>query len=112
MPRYRIFQLRPDYVQAFQEKALKPGQMALRDSRFEEKGAVEADSLYDAWKLLRDENRPDGVRQLAVGDVLQIDDENPMVCTWWGFEPAAWMSSDQTTIETHDQVDLQETVSR
>jgi len=113
MPRYRIFQLRPEYVQAFQNKALKPGKMTLRDGRYEEAGAVEADSSYDAWKLLQEENRPQGVRQLMVGDVLQIDDESPMVCAWWGFELAQWMSAEQeAAIETHDPVDVPETVSR
>lgn len=113
MPRYRIFQLRRDYVQGFQEKAPKPGKMTLRDSRYEEKGAVEADSPYNAWKLLQEENRPHGVRQLGVGDVLQIDEESPLVCVWWGFEAAQWMSIEQeAAIETHDEVDVQETVSR
>jgi len=113
MPRYRIFQLRQDYVKGFQEKAPKPGRMSLRDSRYEETGAIEADSPYDAWKVLQEENRPENVRQLGVGDVLQVDDQPPMVCAWWGFETAQWMSAEQeAAIETHDQVDVQETVSR
>jgi hypothetical protein len=108
MTRYRIFQLRQDYVQGFQEKAPKPGKMTLRDSRYEEIGAVEADSPYDAWKVLQEENRPANVRQLAVGDVLQVDDEAPLVCAWWGFEPAQWMSAEQeAAIETHEQVGVQ-----
>jgi hypothetical protein len=48
-----------------------------------------------------------------VGDVLQIDEEPPLVCVWWGFEAAQWMSIEQeAAIETHDEVDVQETVSR
>jgi hypothetical protein len=112
MPGYRIFQLRPEYVLAFQEKAPKPGKMSLRDGRYEETGAIDADSAYEAWKLLQDENRPENVRRLAVGDVLQIDDEDPMVCAWWGFETAQWMSAEQEAIETHEEVDVRETVSR
>ena len=113
MPRYRIFQLRPDYVQGFQEKAPKPGKMTLRDSRYEETGAIEADTPYDACNTLHENNRPENVRQLSVGDVLQIDEEPPMVCAWWGFESAQWMSAEQeAAIETHDQVDIQESVSR
>ena len=113
MPRFRIFQLRQEYVQAFQEKAPKPGKMTLRDSRYDETGAIEADSPYEAWKLLQEENRPDNVRQLTVGDVLQIDDEPPMVCAWWGFETAQWMSAEQeAAIETHGEVDVREAVSR
>ena len=113
MLRYRIFQLRQDYVGGFQEKAPKSGKMTLRDSRYDETGLIEADSPYDAWKLLQEENRPGGVRRLGVGDVLQIDDQPPLVCVWWGFETAQWMSAEQeAAMGTHGEVDVHQEVSR
>jgi hypothetical protein len=111
MPRYRIFQLKSDYVQAFQDKAPKPGKPTLRDSRYEETGGIEADSPYDAWKSLQEEDLPQGVRRLGVGDVLQIEDESPLICTWWGFDSAQWMSAEQEAVlETHQTVDVQVSV--
>ena len=92
---YRIFQLRKDYVQAFQDKAPKVGRLTLRDSRYDEVGVITAVSPYEAWLMLRQESRTDGVRELGVGDALQTGDEAPLICAWWGFEPAEWMSAAQ-----------------
>ena len=92
MPSYRIFQLRADYVQAFQDRAPKPGKSSLRDSRYDEVGVVNADTPYEAWLIMRQETREDDVRELGVGDVLQLGEDAPMVCTWWGFDRAEWMS--------------------
>ncbi len=111
MPRYRIFQLKGEHVQAFQEKAPKAGKLSLRDSRYEEVGNIEADGPYEAWKLLQEGDLPEGVRQLGVGDVLQIAEEAPLICTWWGFDSAQWMSAEQAArIETHQEVDAQVSV--
>ena len=95
MPSYRIFQLRKDHVQAFQDKAPKSGRVTLRDGRYDEVGVITADSPYEAWLMLRQESRADGVRELGVGDALQTGDEAPLVCAWWGFEQAEWMSAAQ-----------------
>ena len=99
MASYRIFQLREDYVQAFQDRAPKAGTISLRDSRYDEVGVVNADTPYEAWLILRQETRDDAVRELGVGDVLQLGDDAPMVCTWWGFDRAAWMSVAQEAAE-------------
>lgn len=95
MPSYRIFQLRKDFVQPFQDKAPKAGCLTLRDSRYDEVGVITADSPYEAWLMLRQESRTDGVRELGVGDALQTGDEAPLICAWWGFESAEWMSAAQ-----------------
>lgn len=108
MPSYRIFQLREDYVQAFQDKAPKAGKISLRDSRYDEVGVVNADTPYEAWLMLRQESHAEGVREMGVGDVLQTGDEAPLVCVWWGFEKAQWMSVEQeAAVESEAQEAVQ-----
>lgn len=104
MASYRIFQLREDCVQAFQDRGPKAGTISLRDSRYDEVGVVNADTPYGAWLMLRQESRAEGVRELGVGDVLQTGEEAPLVCTWWGFDQAEWMSAAQEAVMESEPV--------
>ena len=86
MTTFRVFRLDPEHARRFREAAPVASTHALKWGRYLESGTVEADSPYEAWKLLQ--SSEDG--GLAVGDVLQAGEESPLLCTYWGFEPAAW----------------------
>ena len=73
MPTYRIFRLSAEHAARFREKAPGAGKVRLRRGRYAESGAIEADSPYDAWKLLQ----ADEQGALSIGDVLQLDEEPP-----------------------------------
>ena len=86
MMTFRVLRLDPEHARRFREAAPVASTHALKLGRYLESGTVEADSPYEAWKLLRSSEDGD----LAVGDVLQAGEEPPLLCTYWGFEPAVW----------------------
>ena len=53
---------------------------------YEQRGEVEAQHEYDAWRVLREAGDP-----LNVGDLLEAGDGQLRICKYVGFEPAQWL---------------------
>jgi len=62
------------------------GCAAVKPKDFVEDGSVEALHDYDAWRILRESERP-----LEVGDLLEGEDGKLTICKYVGFEPASWV---------------------
>ena len=93
MALYRIFHLTDVHLATFRERPPDKARTEIRPAHYEQVGEIEADTPYEAWSMLRDEaagSSAAGVREFGVGDVLQIDDQAPQICRWWGFEECAW----------------------
>ena len=92
MKRYRVFYLNEMLVDRFREAAPLKEMGVLRSGHYRESGLVEAETPYEAWRRLRqdDELRE---RPIGVGDVLQAESEDPLLCLYWGFEPTRWQET-------------------
>ena len=58
----------------------------LKANDFLDDGEVQADSVYHAWALLREQSK-----DLRVGDLLVAESETVFVCTYSGFEVGTWL---------------------
>ena len=65
------------------------GETAVKLKDYVESGAVEADSTYEAWELLRSTDQA-----LAVGDVLESELGGIKICKYIGFDDAKWILPD------------------
>lgn len=95
MTSFRIFRLEPDHAARFREATPDSLKRELKRRRYIEAGTVEADSPYEAWQLLQSAED----RALAVGDVLQFGNEEPLLCTYWGFDAATWDAPEEGAAE-------------
>lgn len=62
------------------------GVTQIKPRDFDDAGAVEARSFYDAWSMLRGSER-----ELGVGDVLESETGELRICKYVGFEEARWV---------------------
>ena len=92
---FRIFRLDPGHAARFREATPDSLKRELKRRRYIEAGTVEAESPYEAWKVLQAADDS----ALAVGDVLQTGSENPLLCTYWGFDTATWDTPEEGTVE-------------
>lgn len=91
MPPYRILYLKDAEVDRFRQAAPRDQPYQLWARHYEEVGRIEAPSAYAAWKELQEggaEQRE--IRKMGVGDILELEGEKPLLCTFWGFEEADW----------------------
>lgn len=91
MPQYRILYLKDSEVDRFRQAAPRDQPYQLWVRHYEEVGRIEAPSAYAAWKELQEgsaEQRE--IRKMGVGDILELEGEKPLLCTFWGFEEADW----------------------
>ncbi|MCS7314859.1 MAG: hypothetical protein RMI94_03165 [Bryobacterales bacterium] len=85
MPRYRIHRLRDVQQEQFRWAPHTSGTAVVRPKDYREEGRVEAASPYAAWFLLRERGTP-----LRVGDLLESDEGELLICKYVGFEAARW----------------------
>jgi hypothetical protein len=71
--------------QSFRWAPHTSGVTVLKPKDFEEAGAVDARSFYDAWTLLRGTGSA-----VEVGDVLESESGELRICKYVGFEEARW----------------------
>ena len=83
MPIYRIFRMKDSPRQQFRWAPHVSGAATARPKDFEQRGQVEAQNEYDAWRRLRESGEP-----LDVGDLLEGEDARLRICKYVGFEPA------------------------
>lgn len=62
------------------------GTATLKPRDYEQRGEVEAQHEYDAWRVLRESGDP-----LQVGDLLETESGQLRICKYVGFEPAQWV---------------------
>ena len=86
MPSFRIHVLRESLRQQFRAAPHVSGSASVKPKDYEPGGQVEALHEYDAWRLLRESDRP-----LEVGDLLETEDGQLRICKYVGFEPAVWV---------------------
>lgn len=86
MPLYRIHRMKDSTRQQFRWAPHVSGGASVKLKDYESGGQVEAANEYDAWRLLRNSDRP-----LAVGDLLETGDGQLRICKYVGFEPAQWV---------------------
>lgn len=65
------------------------GCASVKPKDYEQRGEIEAQNEYDAWRAARD-----GDDALAVGDLLETEDGQLRICKYVGFEPAQWILPD------------------
>jgi len=91
MPEYRILYLKDSEVDRFRHAAPRDHPYQLWARHYEEMGRIEAPSAYAAWKELQEEGAAvRGMRRMGVGDILELEGQKPLLCTFWGFEEADW----------------------
>ena len=86
MPMYRIHRMKDTPRQQFRWAPHVAGAANVKPKDFEDGGAVEAANEYDAWRVLRESERP-----LAVGDLLESQSGQLRICKYVGFEAAQWI---------------------
>lgn len=81
-----IKRLRPFLQEKYKWSPLSTAPNPLKQNDFLDDGDILADSVYHAWKLLQEQSR-----ELRVGDLLVTESESVFLCTYSGFEEAAWL---------------------
>jgi hypothetical protein len=91
MPQYRILYLKDSEVERFRQAAPKEQPYKLWARHYEEAGRIEAPGAYAAWKELQEGGADErGIRRMGVGDILELEGEQPLLCNFWGFERCEW----------------------
>jgi hypothetical protein len=90
MPLFRIYRMKESPRQQFRWAPHVSGAASVKPKDYERDGEIEALHDYDAWRLLRDENRA-----LVVGDLLEGEDGRLRICKYVGFDPAEWVLPEQ-----------------
>ena len=98
MPIYRIFRMKDSPRQQFRWAPHVSGSATARPKDFEQRGQVEAQNEYDAWRRLRESGEP-----LDVGDLLESEDAHLRICKYVGFEPAQWALPDPKLLPTEPE---------
>lgn len=86
MPLYRIYRMKDAPRQHFRWAPHVSGCASVKPKDYEQRGEIEAQHEYDAWKALREAGE-----SLAVGDLLEADAGRLSICKYVGFEPAQWV---------------------
>lgn len=86
MPLYRIHAMKESPRQQFRAAPHVSGNAAVKPRDYEPRGEVQALHEYDAWRILRESDKP-----LEVGDLLETEDGRLRICKYVGFEPAQWV---------------------
>jgi hypothetical protein len=86
MPVYRIHRLKENQRQQFRWAPHTTGATDVRPKDYEQAGSVEAASAYSAWFALKD-----GAEALKVGDLLESESGDLLICKYVGFEAARWV---------------------
>jgi len=86
MPLYRIYRMKDSPRQQFRWAPHVSGCASLKPKDYDQRGEVDAQHEYDAWRLLREAGEP-----LAVGDLLESEDGRLRICKYVGFEPAQFV---------------------
>lgn len=86
MATFFIKRLRPFLQEKYKWSPIGSTLNPLKVNDFLDDGEILADSVYHAWTLLREESR-----ELRVGDLLVSESEAVFLCTYSGFEEAAWL---------------------
>ena len=86
MPLYRIFRMKDSPRQQFRWAPHVSGCATAKPKDYEQRGEVEAQHEYDAWRILREAGDP-----LQVGDLMEAPDGRLRICKYVGFEPAEWV---------------------
>ncbi len=86
MPLYRIYRMKDSPRQQFRWAPHVSGCASLKLKDYEQRGEIQAQHEYEAWRLLRDSGDA-----LAVGDLLETEDGQLRICKYVGFEPAQWL---------------------
>lgn len=93
MARYRIFYLKDSHITARREGPPKSKDTLLQPRHYEEQGELEAESPYDVWERLQgEEAERRGIRKLGVGDAIETETREVLICNFWGFDRAKWRS--------------------
>jgi hypothetical protein len=82
---FRIYRMKEAPRQQFRWAPHVSGSSSLKRKDFEEAGPVEALNEYAAWQHLRETGAA-----LMVGDVLENEAGELVICKYVGFEPAQW----------------------
>jgi len=85
--RYRLHQLKDGLRAQFRNATPKPGPLELHRRDYTPGQEIEAASPYAAWKWSRDES---GAEPIQVGDVLEAESGELLLCRYAGFEEARW----------------------
>ncbi len=95
MPRYRIYRMKDGPRESFRWAAHTGGLAVVKPKDYESSDEIQADSPYQAWKMMAEQSRA-----LHPGDLLEIhhdDDTEPRdappamwIAKYIGFEPAQW----------------------
>lgn len=85
MPLYRIYRMKDSPRQQFRWAPHVSGCASAKPKDYERRGQIEAQNEYDAWRLLKESGDP-----LAVGDLLETEDNQLRLCKYVGLEPAQW----------------------
>jgi hypothetical protein len=86
MPNYRIHRMKDSPRQQFRFAPHVAGVAHVKPKDYDDSGYVEAANEYEAWRQLRDSERP-----LIVGDILETDRGELRICKYVGFEVAQWI---------------------
>ncbi len=86
MALYRIYRMKDSPRQQFRWAPHVSGIASLKPRDYEQRGEVEAQHEYDAWRALREAGDA-----LSVGDLLETDSGQLRICKYVGFEPAQWV---------------------
>lgn len=100
---YRIFRMKDHERQRFRWAPHTSGVTLIKPRDFEEQGTVEAQSLYDAWTLMKAGEQP-----IDIGDVLVSPTDEMRILKYIGFEEARWVVPEaKTQIELIPQPEQQ-----
>ena len=86
MATFFIKRLRPFLQEKYKWSPIGAVPNPLKPNDFLDDGEIQGDSVYHAWTLLREQSR-----ELHVGDLLVTEADSIFVCTYSGFEEAAWL---------------------
>jgi len=86
MPLFRIYRMKDSPRQQFRWAPHVSGCASLKPKDYDQRGEVDAQHEYDAWRLMREAGEP-----LAVGDLLESEDGRLRICKYVGFEPAQFV---------------------
>ena len=93
MPSYRVYHMKDSLQQQFRWAPHVPGNATVKPKDYEQNGHIDAQNEYDAWRLLRESDRP-----LGVGDLLESEDGQLRICKYVGFEPAQWVQPEPAAV--------------
>lgn len=90
---YRVYHMKDSLRQQFRWAPHVSGSVTVKPKDYEQNGQIEANNEYDAWRLLRESDKP-----LGVGDLLESEDGQLRICKYVGFEPAQWMQPEPAAV--------------